>query len=399
MSIYDKISKPALASAAAGLGILAYTWRGIPEPYPPMTWSRTARSMAGWSGLGPFQYYSSEKGATTPIDRVPASLIDRVGTVDRLKCMKPGLDSPSSVGEYVSGLVMVDEGSYTLMANEVALVRERLTARATKVVPESKIPKSHVPVFVSLKRNLAGKPFASYIPFDDRRAVEATVMAAMEGMGTYHPLPGSQSSTRPMSTVLQDVLRSRGLIFEAPWTTYELSTGCGRHWPDARGVCLVPAVDGTDVAVWVNREDHVEVVGVRADGDLEKAYAAVASVADSLETKIKFAKDPASGYLTSRPEDAGTGLQVSATLDLTRVSRHPSFHSLCRSLRLNPIELNRDHAIWNLVSVERFGLTPTEAIERTESAIAELMRIESSLRSAFTARDGEARIANLVRVS
>ena len=51
------------------------------------------------------------------------------------------------------------------------------------------------------------------------------------------------------------------------------------------------------------------------------------------------------------------------------------------------------------MSVERFGLTPTEAIERTESAIAELMRIESSLRSAFTARDGEARIANLVRVS
>ena len=56
--------------------------------------------------------------------------------------------------------------------------------------------------------------------------------------GEYFPLNGSRSwAAMPggMSVAKEDDLRSNGNLFQEPDSTLLLSSGCGRHWPDARG--------------------------------------------------------------------------------------------------------------------------------------------------------------------
>ena len=57
--------------------------------------------------------------------------------------------------------------------------------------------------------------------------------------GDYFPLNGSRSyAPKPtgMSVEKEESLRSKGNLFQEPDSTLLLSSGCGRHWPDARGM-------------------------------------------------------------------------------------------------------------------------------------------------------------------
>ena len=62
----------------------------------------------------------------------------------------------------------------------------------------------------------------------------------MEGdlKGDYFPLHGSRSyAPKPngMTEEKEEQLRKAGNLFQEPDSTLLLSSGCGRHWPDARG--------------------------------------------------------------------------------------------------------------------------------------------------------------------
>ena len=57
--------------------------------------------------------------------------------------------------------------------------------------------------------------------------------------GDYFPLHGSTSyEAKPtgMSLEKEEELRSNGNLFQEPDSTLLLSSGCGRHWPDSRGI-------------------------------------------------------------------------------------------------------------------------------------------------------------------
>ena len=70
--------------------------------------------------------------------------------------------------------------------------------------------------------------------------------------GDYFPLAGSRSyKEKPtgMSEEKEEQLRSRGNLFQEPDSTLLLSSGCGRHWPDARGIFHN---NDENLFVWVN---------------------------------------------------------------------------------------------------------------------------------------------------
>jgi hypothetical protein len=392
------VPKPALASALAGTSLLAYTWWTKPEPYPPYGWSRAARELPEHvsQGLGPFHYYYPEKGAVTPIDRIPGKYKNVISSLEQLRCMRPGLDYPELVNEYSSGLAMQSESSYETMKERIDLFEKNLVKRGN--IP-SISSKADVPVSVSVKRNLKGHAFNSSISFKERREIESKILNAISKIpGSYHPLPGSKSTSHPpASPVLLDVLRLRGLVFEAPWEPFDLVIGTGRHWPDARGVYIVShegREDGIDIAIWVNGEDHLEVVGVGEDGDMKKIYEAVEKVVSKIS--IEVARNDVRGFLTTKPEDSGIAVRCSATANLRTLSLHKSFASLCRALRLRPVVLDKHGGMFNLLNVERFELAPSEAVSRTQSAVSILVEIDSLLHSNRTALDGEKRIAQIL---
>jgi len=84
--------------------------------------------------------------------------------------------------------------------------------------------------------------------------------------GDYWPLRGSRSyGEKPlgMTKEMEKELRKAGNLFQQPDSTLLLSSGCGRHWPDARGIFHNEA---KNFFVWVNEEDHMRIISME-EGD------------------------------------------------------------------------------------------------------------------------------------
>lgn len=360
------ISRKAIGCLGASGTLLAYTWYTKPKPYPPLSWSEQAKMFSDQIslGLGPFQYYCPESGAiNNPTDQK----------------LKPGLDAPSVVKfPFVSGLRMLSSSDYEDIGDKLRLA---LTSPSTSTVVGSTRPPLGVPVTVSLKRNIKNIPFSSVISMPERREVEAQIVEALKSVfpeSSYHGFIGSQSMQEcEMSLFLQDVLRSRGLLFEAPWTTYDLSCGSGRHWPDARGIGLIK--NERDVAIWINGEDHLEIVAVNGEGNVKVALSEASRISSQLEKHLTFASDAQNGYHTMKPENSGLGMKVFSTVSLPFLSRHPRFSVICSALRVNTVSLDREASIWNLNSYDQFGLSQEECAVHTAESIQRILDLDKAL--------------------
>ena len=62
-----------------------------------------------------------------------------------------------------------------------------------------------------------------------------------------------------MSLEKEEELRTNGNLFQEPDSTLLLSSGCGRHWPDARGIYHN---NDANLFVWVNEEDQMRIVSM-----------------------------------------------------------------------------------------------------------------------------------------
>ena len=62
-----------------------------------------------------------------------------------------------------------------------------------------------------------------------------------------------------MTLEKEEELRTAGNLFQEPDSTLLLSSGCGRHWPDARGIYHN---NDANLFVWVNEEDHCRIISM-----------------------------------------------------------------------------------------------------------------------------------------
>ena len=98
-------------------------------------------------------------------------------------------------------------------------------------------------IFVGLSHHFHYQFFKLVCSFEERRETERVIvkgLLALEGdlKGDYFPLHGSRSyAPKPngMTEEKEEQLRKAGNLFQEPDSTLLLSSGCGRHWPDARG--------------------------------------------------------------------------------------------------------------------------------------------------------------------
>lgn len=346
------IGNRALVAATASAGLLGVVWWTKPKPYPPLAWSEQAKMFPDpiSLGLGPFQYYCSESGATSyPSDAR----------------LKPGLDAPSVVRlPYVSGVRMFTSKDYEEF--EPLMTEMRAKRKNSNYFASTPLG---VPATVSMKRNLADRDFNSVVGLLERREIEKLIVDTVKNFfpdSSYHGLRGNLANPdKQMSAYLEDVLRARGLLFEAPWTVYDLSCGTGRHWPDARGVIVVDS----NTVVWVNGEDHLEIVAVSENGDITQAMGKANSVSERIETALKLAKDEKNGYLTMKPENSGeSSSSVRTTVSLPIFARHPKFHQVCAKLHVRSSVVDRDSWIFTLATTAR-----------TAGGLEDILKIEPSL--------------------
>ena len=367
-------SKIPLGVFAVGVTSLAAVWYTKPKRYPPRDWSEEANKFPDHIrlGLGPYFYYCEDKGACTVVDRVTEEMRKRgIDDLEMAHMLKPGLDTNTE------GFVLTCDKSVDRVKNKMWVLWEKFSKKKNfdlvKVNEKFPLLVKPVPneprVTTSLRLNLSGD-FNSVISFEDRRKNEEIVCEVLQQTvgGTYHPLCGNMSrehvGTPSMTDGMLDVLRSQELMFEAPWTTFDLSAGLGRHWPDARGVWLVESSADAQIVVWVNHEDHMEIVGV--SGDAVSLVSRLGKIRAEISKHLPIAKSEEFGYLSVKPEFSGTGLTVSQTLRLDRIGSHEKFSQIARFFGLHVTDLGDRK--YHLVSTERFGISAEEATARAVAA-------------------------------
>ena len=356
-----------------GAASLAITWWTKPKPYPPYNWSEEAVKFPDHIrlGLGPYHYFCEEKGAITPVDRPSHGIED----LDIIHMLKPGWDSQQLNQFVLTCLESVKkvEEKFTKISKLYMRKDNYDLERLRKLVPEIRSgDSSNRNVFISVRMNMKNSPFNSVVSFEERRKNEAIicdVLAKTVG-GSYHPLCGNMSRVSlgivPMSERMLDVLRSQQLMFEAPWTTFDLSAGLGRHWPDARGVWVISSSQEEPIVAWINHEDHLELVGVSNDPislvkKLDKMREDIGGQLESVAKSSEF------GYVSVKPEMSGNGLIVSDMITLERLGMHKKFRILAKIFGIHVSELGGKNE-YHFVSTERFNISPSEAVERAVTA-------------------------------
>merc|ERR1712238_278737 len=64
-------------------------------------------------------------------------------------------------------------------------------------------------------------------------------------------------------------LQAKGNLFQEPDSTLLLSSGCGRHWPDARGIFHNKA---KNFFVWINEEDHSRIISMEKGANIHAIF-------------------------------------------------------------------------------------------------------------------------------
>eukprot|EP00930_Biecheleria_cincta_P033259 TRINITY_DN23022_c0_g1_i1.p1 TRINITY_DN23022_c0_g1~~TRINITY_DN23022_c0_g1_i1.p1 ORF type:complete len:1401 (-),score=279.85 TRINITY_DN23022_c0_g1_i1:237-4202(-) len=269
----------------------------------------------------------------------------------------------------------------------VALTPDAVSGKTQGVIADPQGKLSVRSVRVQLSRNLKGLPFIPACSFAERREVERILTKALTRQtGTYFPSKGSTSCAfRPAMTDSEEQqLRSQGLLFQEPKAPGLLACGAGRHWPDARGVFLMSSEGtGTNIAAWINEEEHISFVACRNDGDLKAAFAAVCEAEALLKAELEkdglaFSYSERLGFLTAMPGKLGGGLLVRVLMDVPQMSACRGISDLSEKAGLE-VALRHSRpggATVEVANRSSFGISEAGLVSSIADACVDMMRGE-----------------------
>jgi len=416
--------------------------------YPPTGLSSGVKKLPNWiqAGCGEKEYYCVEKGATflggDMPDKCP-DLTDHANFMtdalkadpslyDSLKdkktalgvtlghCIKTGIDNKGHPHIKTCGIVAGDEESWTLYA---PLFDAVIDARhngykagdkhptdmdinnlsTTKVDPTGK--------YILTSRCRTGRSVSGFrLPpcnsFEERRAIEACVVKGLlsldgELKGDYFPLRGSRSyAPKPtgMSEAYEETLRKNGNLFQEPDSTLLLSSGCGRHWPDARGIFHNA---DKNFFVWINEEDHMRIISMEKGDNVVNIFKRFAKATEVVAKALKenghdFMHNDHLGYVLTCPSNLGTGLRAGAMVKVPLVSARPDFKEVCARMKLQArgsagVDSASTGGTWDISNADRIGHSETELVNVFTEGVANVIRWEGMLEKG---EDIEEEVAN-----
>lgn len=322
------------------------------------------------------------------------------------KVIKPGIDNKGHVMIRTAGLVAGDEECYSTFAplfDQVvdlkfgswpSSAQQPFCLDVKQVNTELADPtgKHILAVELRLGRNLREMTFAPSISVDERREVERVLSKALLGLcgelnGTYYPLKGSNSFV-PMPGGMvqedQEMLEKDQFLFREPDSSVALSSGVGRHWPDARGVFKS---DSRRFSAWINEEDHLKLI-LKEDGpDLRQAFSMLCLAEGELQSKVmqdgyKFSRSDRLGFLATCPANIGTNLRACMTVSLPNLSSQPGFRDFCKTLKLQVRNVGSSFGgagVWEVSNVDRLGSSEADQVNDVIDGCRKLVTLEEKL--------------------
>jgi len=346
--------------------------------------SDTVKDLPEWikSGCGSDEYYSEEKGATFKTDAKELPdlkdhnnlcaeyLRDHPEVWDKLKdkttsqgvtlgqCIKTGIDNKGHPMIKTVGLVAGDEECFTVfkeLFDPICSARHNgrdMTDKHVSDMDVSKLsdraidPTGNYVLTTRCRtgRSVHGYPLPPCCDFQQRRGVEKAIVSGLNALtgelkGSYFGLYGNKSleSQPELGTMMnkekEEALRNNGNLFQEPDSTLLLSSGCGRQWPDARGIFHNEA---QNTFVWINEEDHCRIVSMQKGPAIKEIFKRFADATKAIEescSKLKNDKGEAlslmrndnCGWILTCPSNLGTGLRAGAMVKVPLFAQRPDW--------------------------------------------------------------------------
>lgn len=405
--------------------------------YPPTGLSASVKALPEWIqlGCGDKEYMCPERGATFPGDECPAELPDlkehnsvmadilkkkpelygqlkdkkTAMGVGLAKCIKTGIDNKGHHMIKTVGLVGGDEESYTLFKDLFdPVISDRHNGFAADAVHPTCLDLSKVHTTkldasgkyvltarVRTGRSIRGFRLPPACQFEERRELEKIIvkgLARLDGdlKGDYFPLHGSRSfADKPegMTKEKEEELRDSGNLFQEPDSTLLLSSGCGRHWPDARGIYHN---NDKNCFVWVNEEDHMRIVSMQKGDDIQAVFSRFVRLCDEVQKVLKeenadFMHSEHLGYILACPSNLGTGLRAGALVKIPLLSAKPEFKGWLGKMGLQArgkggvdAEANAD-GIFDISNADRLGKSEVDLVNIMIDGVAKCVELEQKL--------------------
>jgi len=404
--------------------------------YPPTGLAESVRALPEWIqlGCGDAEYVCAEKNATFLGGNMPDKMPDlsnhssffaevmkeNPGLYDKLKtkntklgvtfghCIKTGIDNPGHPMIKTVGAVAGDEESYELFREFFDPV---ISARHGGYAADAKHPTDMNPANLSKTpidptgkyvlttrcrtgRSVRGTRLPPCCSFEERRELERVIVKGLMGLegdlkGDYFPLHGNRSyAAKPtgMSLEKEEELRSNGNLFQEPDSTLLLSSGCGRHWPDARGIFHNEA---QNFFVWVNEEDQMRIVSMQKGASVVEIFNRFSAATEGIQKVLKkegydFMHNDHLGWVLTCPSNLGTGLRAGAMVKVPHVSGRADFKQTLAKMGLQArgtggVDSASTGGTWDISNADRLGKSETQLVNIFIEGVAQIIQWEQKL--------------------
>merc|ERR1712168_138352 len=404
--------------------------------YPPTGLAESVRALPEWIqlGCGDAEYVCAEKNATFLGGNMPDKLPDlsnhssffaevmkeNPGLYDKLKtkntklgvtfghCIKTGVDNPGHPMIKTVGAVAGDEESYELFREFFDPV---ISARHGGYAADAKHPTDMNPANLSKTsidptgkyvlttrcrtgRSVRGTRLPPYCSFEERRELERVIVKGLMGLegdlkGDYFPLHGNRSyAAKPtgMSLEKEEELRNNGNLFQEPDSTLLLSSGCGRHWPDARGIFHNEA---QNFFVWVNEEDQMRIISMEKGDNVKNIFTRFSNATAAIEQVLKgegkeFMRSDHLGWILTCPSNLGTGLRAGCMVKVPLFSAREDFKEVLKKMGLQArgtagVDSVSTGGTFDISNADRLGKSETQLVNIFIEGVAQIIKWEQKL--------------------
>jgi creatine kinase/arginine kinase len=232
---------------------------------------------------------------------------------------------------------------------------------------------------IRVARNLAAYPLGTQINRAERKEVEKLVTSALgEFTGD---LKGKYFSMETMSDSDRTQLIADHFLFKGG-DKYLQSAGLEREWPEARGIFHN---DAKSFLVWVNEEDQLRIISMQKGSDIGAVFTRLATAANKIEEKAKFANDDHLGYIATCPTNMGTGLRASVHISLPKLMKNPKLHqSIADKYHVQIRGIHGEHTetddgVFDISNMRRLGRNEIQLVQDMYDGVKAMISAEKSL--------------------
>merc|ERR1711953_1497808 len=210
----------------------------------------------------------------------------------------------------------------------------------------------------------------------ERRKVESLSVQALDRFdgdlkGKYFPL-------YEMTEAAQDQLIADLFLFDKPVSPLLTCAGMARDWPDGRGI-------------WHNEEDHLRVISMQKDGDMQACWKRWTGGLQQFENYIKeagaeYMHSDHLGYILTCPSNLGTGVRAGVHMKLEKLSVHPEFDNLLGKLRLQKrgtggVDTASEGGMFDISNADRLGFSELSLVQMVVDGVNYMVGLEKRLQA------------------